>query len=231
MGFDVRFQGVRSDAGPFRVDDDAVQLSAVQPREHLVIDVGQHRFALRGQNDLRAARHAGVQRDVPAFAAHDFHDRDAFVRRTRVADLADRVQNGVDRRVEPYRVIGICQVVVDRAGQEHDRETRLYEGAGAPHGPVAAHDDKAFDAQRSHDFDGFGRAARFHEMAASGRLQDRAAPVQDIAHVRTVHPHKIARQQAFIAAVDAVDFHSFRDAAAHDGADRSIHSRRISAAC
>ena len=69
-----------------------------------------------------------------------------------------------------------------------------------------------------------------HEPLAARGFQDCSSAVQNVAHGPEIHFPDLTIDQAFIPSVDAVDLHALLDTASHGGANRCVHTRRISAA-
>ena len=59
---------------------------------------------LRNQNHVRAAGHAGIERDPPGIAAHHFDDHHAVVRLRRAVKPIDGIGRKIDGRVEPEQL-------------------------------------------------------------------------------------------------------------------------------
>ena len=145
-----------------------------------LIDLGLHfgddgRFAARGDG--------AVEGQVARRVAHHLNEEEPFVARSRVAQLVHRLHDGVERRVVADGGVGAAQVVVDGAGQPHDRHVVFAgEDRGARERAVAADDHQGVDAGGRHVF--VGRAASFggFELTAACGLEHRAALLYDVAH-------------------------------------------------
>ena len=72
------------------------------------------------ENIFRAAADTRIQSDVAATSAHNFNERNAIVRSHGVAKIVDRPKHGVHGCVETEGVVGISEIVVDRAGNADD---------------------------------------------------------------------------------------------------------------
>ena len=215
----------------FRKDDDvrmfAVRAAPVDAQDdifHVVRNFGH-------DDDLRAARDAGIQRDVATAPAHDFNDADAFVRSHRVAQFIDDVETGVDRRIETQSIIGIFEVVVDRAG-DADRRDAVFvaQALRALERTVSADDDQPLDAAGIQRLDGL--LLPFHRIHfdASGRAEHCAAALDDIGNAAHPHLFHVVVDEPGITLMNAEHFHAEIFRRPHNGPDAGIHARRVAAA-
>ena len=152
-----------------------------------------------------------------------------------IADAVDAFAGGVQGGVKADGVIGIAEIVVDRAGHADGGQAQLAERARALEGAVAADADEAFDAQRTHVFNGallvldvdeFIAARSHQEGAAAVNLARNAAGGENgkiIMFVRAAHQH------AVVAALEADHGHIVLQTGSHNGADRCIHAGRVAA--
>lgn len=215
----------------FRKDDNVgmfpVRTAAVDAAHHVLHIIGD----FGNNNDLRAARNTRMQSNIAAATPHDFHDADALVRGHRVAQLIDDVETGVHGGIEAERVIGIFEVVVDRAGNADRGNAVLVAEAFRPlERTVAADDDKPLDAvlvQRVYrlllPFDSV-------HFDAARRPKHGAAALHDIGNTAHFHRNHIVRNQPGITLPDSIDLHSEILCRTHNRTDTGIHAGRIAAA-
>ena len=86
---------------------------------------------LGDEDDVGAARDAAHHGDPAGVAAHHLDDHDAVVRLRRRVQAVDRLGRDRHRGVEPERVVGAGEVVVDRLRHADDRHAVLGEEPGA----------------------------------------------------------------------------------------------------
>src|SRR5258708_38967180 len=100
--------------GPLRGDDDT------EPRPHMIAIANAARDLLevvrdlRDQDYVRAACHAGIERDPPGIPPHYFHDDHAVMGFRRHVQAIDGIGGEAHRAVEAERVRGLDDIVVDR---------------------------------------------------------------------------------------------------------------------
>ena len=192
-----------------------------------LVDIGT---VFRNDGRFRTGSDGAVLRQEAGVAAHHLHEKDAVVRGGRVADLVDAVDDGVERRIVADGRIGAVEIVVDRAGKaDHRHVVFAGEIFGAGKRAVAADHDQGVDMVVVQHFKGLGAAFRRPEFLAAGGLENRAAPLDDIADRFAGKFLDFAVDQAFIAPVDTVHFPACEDGGTRDRADGGIHSRRIAA--
>ena len=145
--------------------------------------------------------------------------------RGRVAQLVDRLHDGVQRRVVADGRVGAAQVVVDGARQPHNRDVVLLcEDVGTGQRAVAADDHQCVDAGRHHVL--IGRLASLcrHELLAAGRLEDCAALLDDVADAAGFEFDDFIEHKALVATHNALDREALEDGRAGDRADCCIHA-------
>ncbi len=130
----------------FRDDDDAAAFSAADA----AIDRSTHgfdRLFLLGRDDrLGAATDSDLHRDEARASAHDFDDENPVVRACGIADPVDRVERGIDRGIEPDRILGSGDIVINRPGNsDAGKIVFLLEKVSAGEGAVPADHDQAVD--------------------------------------------------------------------------------------
>ena len=151
------------------------------------------------------------------------------MRRRRVAQLVDGLQNRVRRRVGADRVVRAPDVVFNRRRQTDDRHAVAREMRRAREAAVTTDDDKAFDAMLFELF--HRRFAPLLRMEALGtpRAEESAAALNEVADAARRKLLDVAVQKPRIAAVDAKNPYALGNRRAHDGARRRIHARAVTA--
>ena len=199
----------------------------------------------------RDSRHEG---QVTAVAAHDLDDEGALVRGGSAGQLVDGVQDAMQRGVRANRHVRAHQVVVDRADEADDDESRVLGGGlGRDHalgsqlgnvlrplaaelvrtrqGAVATDHDEVIDAVLEQVR---GRAVAplvRAEVGAASRADHRATFGQDRGHVRPLHLlNGIATHAGTLPAfVDRVGLRAARQRRTHDGSNSRVHSLGVTA--
>ena len=93
-------------------------------RDQLAAALDRHR-PLGRQDDVGAAGHPRHDGDPPGMPAHHLADHHPVVRLGGRVQAVDRLGRDRDRRVEPERVVGAREVVVDRLGDADDVHAML----------------------------------------------------------------------------------------------------------
>ena len=227
---DVRADVLRG-AGAFGDDDEDVALALLVGFFHVLAHRFEVVFFLRDEDVLRAARDAGRHGEPAAAVAHDFEDDAAAMCRCRVTQLVDGVDDRVRRRVAADRVVRAPDIVVNRARETHDGETRLFRKQGrAAQRPVATDDDEALDAAVDEILVAEHAAFGLFPALAASRPEERAAALDDVADVLALHLVHVLIEQAVVTVVDAPDLDALVERRAHDSARASVHARAVAAA-
>ena len=103
-------------------DHQRVALAARNPGVDLREQRRLVKAAFRHNHKFGAARYRAGQRQIAAAAPHHFDDRDALVRRRRIAQTINRIGDHAQRGVKANRHIGTGNIVVDSAGQADARQ-------------------------------------------------------------------------------------------------------------
>ena len=98
-------------------------------------------------------------------------------------------------------------------------------------GAISSDGNECFDTKFPQAFACRPAAVFRPELLATRRLQDRAAPLYDVAYRAGTEAHNIALDHAFIAAHDTVYFLLVKNSRSNHCTDRRVHSRRITAGC
>ena len=194
---------------------------------HVVGDLGN-------QDDVRAARDAGIQRNPTDLVAHDLDDKHAAVTRGSGVDVVDALGGDVDGARKAKGHLGAPGVVVDGLGQGDNVEALFAQAVGSLGGAVAAQHKQAVELQlvigvdhRRHLLDaiGLGNIQTLERRAA--RAQDGAAAGEDAAKIGGRHDAEPAVDKALVAVLKTIDLdrlfaigHECFDDATHGGVER-----------
>ena len=162
--------------------------------------------------------------------AHHLDDRAALMALHRVAELVDALDGGVAGGIKADGIVRAAHVVVDRRGNADHRNAHARELQRAAERAVAADGDDRVDAEQLAHRDSLFASLDRHELVTARRIQDRAALREDMADVDALELHKIAGDQAVIAATDADALDAEVLSRAHDGADSRVHAGSVAAA-
>ena len=164
------------------------------------------------QDDIRAARDAGVEGQPAGLVAHDLDAHHAAVAACSGVDAVDNVGGDVHSGVEAEGDVGAVDVVVDGLGQTDDVQPLLREEVGGLVGAVAAEAEQAvqlgvlvglFHGGDLVDLVLFHHA---HELEGGALgAEDGAAQRQDAAEIVLGHLLVIAGDEAVVAVEDAHD--------------------------
>ena len=198
---------------------------------------------------MSAARDAGVERDPTGVPPHHLDDDDASVRGRGREQAIDALGGEVDGGVEPERRLGVFEIVVDRLRHADDAEAALVEVVADREGAVAADRDQGVDLVLAELCDQFLGTVDLDErtvglldrvagwIAAVGGAEDRAAGVDDAAHIfageldDAVAARVLLRShQAVEAVTDADDVPAPVAGGERGGADDGVQTRSIAAA-
>ena len=162
--------------------------------------------------------------------AHDFQDDDAPMRRSRIAQLVDRIDDRIRRRIAADRIVRSPNIVVDRPRQPHDGNAMLLaQERSTAQTAVTADDDEPFDALFLEPFVSLRTSFRRHEPMAARCTEESAAALDDIANILPFHLEHLAIQNTAIPVMDAPHFCPFKERRAHDGTCRRVHTRTVAA--
>ena len=194
---------------------------------HVVGDLGN-------QDDIRAARDAGVQRDPANLVAHDLDNEHAAVTRGGGVNVVDALGGDVDGARKAKRQLGAPGVVIDGLGQGDNVEALFAQAVGGLGGAVTAQHKQAVELQlmigvdhRRHLLDTIGLGGIQTLERCATRAQDGAAAGEDTAKIGGRHDAEPAVDKALIAVLKAINLdrlfaigHKRFDNAAHGGVER-----------
>ena len=203
-------------------------LRAAHALNHIAFKIERH---FGDQDRCCAAGDTGVERDIPRFSAHDLHDRAAVMRFGRITQAVNHFHDRVHGCIITDRIVAAGDIVIDGAGDADTGYAAQRKVACAAERTVAADDDDPLHIDLFADVDGFLHTFFGFEFGAARGIQDRAAAVDDIGDTSQIHFVHIAVHQPVVAAANAHHAETVFTAGAHHCADRSIHARRVAAAC
>ena len=175
---------------------------------------------------------AGVQGDPADVAAHDLGHHAPLVRVAGGAEAIHRLGGDVHGGVEPERVVGRPQVVVDRLGNAEHVDAVLRQPVGRGEGPLAADRDDAVEPVAVHRLgDVVGAAARPLVGVRAAGAEDRAAHLRQALHLVPGQREEVAVDDTPPAVADADELEVVRGGALeHDAADDRVEPGAVAAA-
>ncbi len=181
---------------------------------------------------MRSRCDAGVQGDPPDVATHDLGDHAPLVGVARRAKAVHRIGGDVHGGVEPERVVGGAQVVVDRLGDAEDVDTVLPKAVGRGERAFTADGQDAVDARiLERPSDVLGSAARSLIGVGATRAEDRAADLRQTLHVVAREREEVPVDDATPSVTDADEVESVCRRALEDhAADDRVQTGAIAAA-
>ena len=192
-----------------------------------LVDLGLH---LGDYGGLGTRGDSAVQGQITCRVAHDLDEEEAFVAGSRVAQLVDGVDDGIQGRVVTDGLVGAVQIVVDGARKSYDGNVILVgEDLRARKRTVAADYDQRVDTCGLHVLVCLAAALLRTELLAAGSLEDGAALLYDVAHALRLELHDLVGDQTVVAAHDALDLITVVDGGSSDGTDGRIHTGGVAA--
>src|SRR6266446_8546484 len=126
----------------FSHDDEGKFFSLLFALEKLGADAFVAEGDFRDQNDVAAARDAGVRGNPAGVTAHHFEHQDAIVAFGRRAQTVERVRGAGHRRIETEGDDRGFEIIVNRFRNTHDRNAVLEELLGDRERAVTAYADE-----------------------------------------------------------------------------------------
>ena len=123
------------------------RVPGLEPVLHVGADLLDAVRLLRDQDDVCAARQAGVQRDPAGAAPHHLDDQRAVVALGRGVQPVDGLHRDIHRGVEAERVVGRAEVVVDGLGHADHADALVVEPGRHAEGVLAADHHQCVHAQ------------------------------------------------------------------------------------
>ena len=214
-----------------RNDNENIALPAFIGCREAVRDLLQVKFLLGDEDVLRAARDAGNEREPAAVTAHDLEYDHAAVRRCRITQLVDRIDDRIRSRVTADCVVHPPDIVVNRSRQPDDGESELLrEQLCAAQGAVSADHAEALDAALDEILMTQTAPLRRHPPIAACRSEEGASALDDIPHIHRLQLAYILLEQAVVAVIDAPDPYALIEGCACNCTCGSIHPRAVSPA-
>ena len=148
----------------------------------------------------------------------------------RITQAVNAGDGRIGRGIEADAIAGAGDVIVDRRRDADDIDAEFRQRPGPAERPVAADGDNAVQPEEFAVVVRLLLPRRGTEFLTAGRIEHRAAPVDDMGDGHRVHPLDIPVDEAAPAPPDADALDPPIHAGADDGADCRIHPRRIAAA-
>src|SRR5271156_6832410 len=219
-----------SSARSFGNDHDGRAFAAAMAVLDTIADVVEAERQLRHDDGLGAAAKRDRDCDKARVAPHHLDAKDALVGERRVADAVDSLERGVDGGIEADRVVGAGDVVVDRRGDDENRDAGLGGKNCRPgHRAFAAYYYQRLD-QMTPQVAGREAARGLRaEFRRTRGFQEGAAALDHVGDGAAVERLGEGADKALIAAPEAYHLDSGDRRAADHGADRCVHPRRVAA--
>ena len=169
-----------------------------------------------------------VQRQIAGRMSHNLDEEEAFMAGSRIAQFVHRLDDRIERRIVADRSVRTAQVVIDRTRQADDRHIELLsENTGALQRTVPADHHQRIDTAALHILISPAAPFRGHKLLAAGRLQHRAALLDDIAHGIRLQVDDFVIDPSLITAPNTFYGIPVIDRRTRHGTDRGIHPGSI----
>src|SRR5215471_21364055 len=190
-------------------DHDQRRVAVLEPVFHVRADPLHAERPFRDQDHVGAAGHPRVQRDPAGVPPHHLDDQRAVMALRGGVQPVDGLHRDVHRGVEPERVVGGAEVVVDGLGYPHDRHALGVQARGHPEGVLAADRHQCLNPEAGEvclDPLQPGPAARrrvLGQRVGSGGAKYRPAARQDAPDRLDVQRDRVALQRPAPAVAEA----------------------------
>ena len=212
-------------------DDEDVAFAVLVCVGEVVDDLREVKFLLGDEDVLRTARDARDESEPAGATPHDLEHDDAPMRRCCVAQLVDRVDDRIRRRVAADRIVHAPDIVVNRARQADDGKAKLLgEQLCAAQRTVAADHAEPLDAALDEVLMSAAASLGRRPLLAARRPEEGAAALDDVAHILGLKLPHILIEESLIAIVDAPHTDAFIEGCARHGTRRRVHSGAVSPA-
>ena len=197
---------------------------------------GFHHAGFKVQMLFRHDHHGGADSQtnghgqVACVTAHNFYHGAALVRLHGIPETVNALQSGVAGGVVADGIAGAGNVVVDGAGDAHHGNASLGQCQQAVEGTVTADAHQGVQTQQLAGGHGLLLAFLGHKFLAAGRVQHGTAAAGNVTNAFKIQLHKVAVDQAVVAAANADDFNAQVQGHTNNGADGSVHAGGIAAA-
>src|SRR5687768_13612743 len=149
------------------------------PVRDMVADLRDVEWMRRDEDHVGAPGQSGLEPDPSGVPPHDLENHHSVVALSRRMEPVDRIGGHLDGGVEPERVIGSRQVVVDRLGNSDDVHAFGPQLRRAPKCAFAPDDDKTVDVRGTKRLLQQIDSTTDPEGVDPGRPQDGSAAVKD----------------------------------------------------
>src|SRR5579862_9726115 len=215
----------------FADDDDREVLAARVAAADAVRDLVEVDGLLRDEDHVGAAGDAAHDGDPAGVAAHHLDDHHAVVRLGRRMQAVDRLGRDRHGGVEPERVVGAGEIVVDRLRDADDREAVLgVEARGDAERVLAADCDQRVEPAVGEVLQHLLDAPVQLERVRPSRADDRPAAGEDPRHLRRPEVDERPVDQAAPALEDADRVPAGRVRGAHHRPDHGIQPGAVATA-
>ncbi len=186
---------------------------------------------LRYEYHIRSARNSRVPGDPTSMTTHDLNDEDAMMALCRGVKPINRLGRDHHGGVEPERVIGRAQIVVDGLGYPDHGETARRKFGRYSQRVLSPDDDKGLYAKPAYGVEHPALTILGRVRIGPTGSKDGPASRQDTADGRHVQRHGIPFQEAAPAVTEPYKFITMDlDAFADNRPDDRIQTRAIAAA-
>ena len=156
-----------------------------------------------------AGSNTAVQGNIACVAAHNLYNEKAVVRIGGIAYFVDGFHGGIDRGIKANGKVGAGNIFIDGTGQADTGDVEFVaQLMGSPEGTVPADDDQTIDSQLLQVAIRLFPALVFEKFLATGGLQDRPPPLNDVGHAPRMHGYNIILDHPTIPPHDAEYLHS-----------------------
>ena len=218
-------------ASTFSHNDEDIAFAFLISSFHILTDLIEVKRGLRNEDVLRTARDTGYQCKPARAAAHNLHDDNAAVCRSRITELVDGIDNRISSRIAANRVVRTPDIVINRARQADDRNARLLrKQRSTAQGAVTTDDAEALNATVNKVLIAEHTAFRRLPAFAAGRSQERTTALDDITNVFGLHLKHIFFKQTMITITDTPDFYAFIESRTNNCTSCCVHSRAVATA-
>ena len=146
-----------------------------------------------------------------------------------ITQFIDGLYGSVHSRIVANGVLTAGNIVVDGARQTDAGNSLVGQCTGPHKGSVTTNNHQRINAQFLAAGQALGLPVLRLELQTTGRIQNRAAAVNNFRHAANVHLIAFAVDQAIVTALNAHHAISLTDTRTHNGANCRIHAGRVTA--
>ena len=186
---------------------------------------------LRKQDIFCTVCNTAVQSDVACTTSHNFDDTASFMRCGCITYFIDCFHCCIDRCIKSDRILGACNVQVDRSRDTDRVDTQSSQFLCTCEGSVTTDDYQSVNTMLSADFCTSCLSFRCTELCTSCCIQYSTATGNDIRYVTCCHIFNLFIQKTVISLIDTFYFQSSGKCFSNNRTNCRIHTRSIAAAC